>query len=71
MWNESATRAREWTAYPAINSTKKKAVSMPRSIIIRVDLESPMMMEWGAPSALVQAVVEAYEPLGVVARLSG
>jgi ribosomal protein L31 len=43
MWNESATRARECTAYPAINSTKKKAVSMPKRIIIRVDLESPMV----------------------------
>jgi hypothetical protein len=42
MWNESATRARECTVYPAISSTKKNAVSMPSSIMIRVDLESPM-----------------------------
>jgi hypothetical protein len=43
MWNESATSARECTVYPAISSTKKKAVSIPSRIIIRVDLESPMV----------------------------
>lgn len=43
MWKESATRARECTAYPTMSSRKKKAVSMPRRIMIRVDLESPML----------------------------
>lgn len=42
MWNESATRAKECTAYPTMSSRKKKAVSIASRIIMRDDLESPM-----------------------------
>jgi hypothetical protein len=45
MWKESATRASECTAYPTINSRRKKAESIPSRIIMRVDLESPMFAE--------------------------
>lgn len=50
MWNESATSAKECTVYPAISSTKKKAVSMASSIMMRVDLESPMLAVSERPS---------------------
>jgi len=43
MWKESATRASEWTAYPAISSTKKKIVSIARRMRILVDLEGAML----------------------------
>jgi hypothetical protein len=42
MWNESATRANECTAYPTTNSSKKKAESMASKIMMRVDLERAM-----------------------------
>jgi hypothetical protein len=52
MWKESATRASECTEYPTISSKKKKAVSIPSSIIMRVDLESPISAVRGASGAL-------------------
>jgi len=42
MWNESATRASECTAYPTTSSSRKKAESIPSRIMMRVDLERPM-----------------------------
>lgn len=43
MWNESATRARECTAYPVMSSMRKKTESMAKRILILVDFESPML----------------------------
>ncbi|KAI7165061.1 hypothetical protein KC349_g80 [Hortaea werneckii] len=45
MWNASATRASEWTAYPMESSRRKKAVSITRRMVIREDLESAIRME--------------------------
>lgn len=44
MWNESATSARECTAYPTMISKKKKMVSITRSVMIRVERESPIVV---------------------------
>ena len=44
MWKASATRAREWTAYPTESSRRKKRVSMTRMMMILVDLEKAMVM---------------------------
>jgi hypothetical protein len=69
MWNESATRASECTAYPnqssisnnvtsifqryqliyldapTTSSNKKKALSIPSKIPIRVDFDNPILCE--------------------------
>lgn len=44
MWNESATKASEWTAYPVMSSIRKKTLSMTRRMLIRVDFERPILM---------------------------
>lgn len=40
MWKASAVRASEWATKPLMSSRRKKAVSMPIMILIRVLLES-------------------------------
>ncbi len=43
MWNESATRASDPTAYPVMISMKKKTMSITRRVMIRVSLLNPIL----------------------------
>ncbi len=50
MWNASAMSAREWTANPTPNSSRKNMTSMTSITLMRVDLDHPMPGERPGPS---------------------